>query len=489
MAEFPYRVPGFILEREVGKGGFGIVYEAKERSDLGTTRAVKVIDPSPFNSDMDKARARFKREALSLSRLQHPAIVKYVASGFTDDERRLPYLVTDFVVGSEFQSTYSASDLVKIAKMADAIDALGYAHSAGVFHRDIKPSNILVRENDGQPVIVDFGMAFLDDDESGTEALSSQYAAGSAAYIPPEVIAREQKGRANHDIFSCTVMLYQLLSGRLPNIQSYESIAMAKQNLSTLDDIVRSGLAAFDKRYQTAAELATALRGAIPRIEAAEHLVATNPLAENFRQKLILQKENARQKKMEADAKNEAIQNKWDAFNSIVQAGGEAAFHDMLAVAQEASPDFVFEKVAEQTRRDENEPLALFSWKSPTWGKIHFGLSSKSQDQPLGRSNASGPAVPWPKPIGNHGALIRPSQTPRQLHPSWIIWREGKNQSPARAFVGAIAAVESSSGYELFSRSARWPGSGQAGKLSNVEDVRAYVTEVLGRQFVHEHQF
>ena len=154
-----FQVPGYELFEFINEGGFGRVFKARERSNLALVRAVKIIQPSAFN-DPEKAFARFKREAKALSALEHRAIIRYVASGFTADETPLPYLVTEFVEGTPFRSGTGLSDLDLAEKMAEILDALFHAHSMGIIHRDVKPANLIIRTTDGQPLILILGSPF-----------------------------------------------------------------------------------------------------------------------------------------------------------------------------------------------------------------------------------------------------------------------------------------------------------------------------------------
>jgi eukaryotic-like serine/threonine-protein kinase len=136
-----YSVPGYELDPSpIGEGGFGLVFRAREVSDLRLERAVKVIDPSAF-VDREKSFARFKKEASALSRLDHPNIVRYHGSGFTTDEPIVPYLITALVNGHAFTSVVPMNDVGRVRFMVEVLEALDYAHRLGLFHRDIKSTS------------------------------------------------------------------------------------------------------------------------------------------------------------------------------------------------------------------------------------------------------------------------------------------------------------------------------------------------------------
>src|SRR5262249_8040866 len=149
----PYQV-----ERELGSGGFGVVYLAYD-PDVKRRVAIKVLHPGRI--DQPEALARFQREAQATGRLRHPGIVQL----FDYSRQRPPwFLVTEYVEGAEPRAWCQARaatprDVAElVARIADAVE---YAHQNGVCHRDLKPGNILVDEQ-GQPHVLDFGLARLD---------------------------------------------------------------------------------------------------------------------------------------------------------------------------------------------------------------------------------------------------------------------------------------------------------------------------------------
>jgi serine/threonine protein kinase len=249
-------VPGFTLVEKIGAGGYGEVWRAQERSPLKTTRAVKLLRPSPFLQDQNAAE-RFLREARALIELNHRAIVHYVSTGWTEGSDRTLYVVMEMVSGSPLRDCATTlAPQAKIMAMAEVLDGLEYAHSSRVFHRDVKPSNILIR-NDGQPVLVDFGLvSFADLDSDLTNATL-----GSPGYIPPEVSADPRASRGpNHDIFAAGITLYEILAGIKPNIQEYRSLTEYGDELEGLDSVVLKALAKATDRFSTALDFASALR-------------------------------------------------------------------------------------------------------------------------------------------------------------------------------------------------------------------------------------
>jgi serine/threonine protein kinase len=208
---------GYRISEEIHRGGQGIVYKAVQ---LSTDRivALKVILGGPLATQ--EARKRFEREVKLAAALHHPHIVVVHDSGVADGS---PYVVMDYVDGAritEYATLHDLSIGERLRLFASVCDAVEYAHQRGVIHRDLKPSNILVNE-DGEPVIVDFGLARpiqeTQDGPSVTAVSAPGQVVGSLPYLSPEQAAGDPSQIDERtDIYALGVMLYELLTGTRP---------------------------------------------------------------------------------------------------------------------------------------------------------------------------------------------------------------------------------------------------------------------------------
>jgi serine/threonine protein kinase len=201
------------IDRRLGAGGMSTVFMA---TDSVLERAVAVKLLAEHLAEDEAFVFRFRREALSAARLQHPNIVQVFDSGQDPDSHR-HYIVMEYVDGP------SCADLLRERKrleidetvrvVRDACHGLDYAHRAGVVHRDVKPGNLLVAEQTLITKLADFGIAKAAEQTRITQVGS---VLGTAAYLSPEQAHGDEAGPAS-DIYSLGVCAYQFLTGRLPH--------------------------------------------------------------------------------------------------------------------------------------------------------------------------------------------------------------------------------------------------------------------------------
>ena len=248
LADAPTHTDRFVLGERIGQGGFGTVYRATRTTSVASFEyAIKLLDPSPFIADRTKAAARFARESRLLQRLQHRAIVPVYETGMIDAVQG--YILMPLIEGATLRSAALPVKQV-IETFKEILRGLVYLHGKQVLHRDLKPSNVMVRESDLQPVILDFGCAFLLDEE-GEPALTTTLV-GSAPYIPPEVHANPTLRDPRQDVYACGIMLYEMLRGRRPDPGDYVSLTVVDVALAPLDGVVQDAIAPFPKRLPSA---------------------------------------------------------------------------------------------------------------------------------------------------------------------------------------------------------------------------------------------
>src|SRR5215211_3332948 len=214
------------LDRRLGAGGMSTVFLA---TDAVLERSVAIKLLAEHLAEDEDFVARFRREALSAARLQHPNVVQVFDSG-QDPESLRHYIVMEYVDGP------SAADLLREHKLLDvhqtidivrdACHGLDYAHRAGVIHRDVKPGNLLLSAGTGHTKLADFGIAKAAEQTRITQVGS---VLGTAAYLSPEQARGEEAGPAS-DTYSLGVCAYQFLTGRLPHeYSSLTELALKQQ--------------------------------------------------------------------------------------------------------------------------------------------------------------------------------------------------------------------------------------------------------------------
>ncbi len=278
------------LVRVLGKGAMGIVYEGRD-PNLDRRVAIKTVKVENLSEEAAaEYEARFRTEARSAARLQHPNIVSVYDS---DRDGDIAFLVMEFIQGDDLKHhidkgvRYSLEQSLKMIR--DLLSALDYAHKQGIVHRDIKPANLLI-EPGGRVKLTDFGVARIQDSGEATRTQGSMV--GTLKYMSPEQV-QGQKIDSRADLFSVGVVLYQLLTDKRPfdgdndfsiihQIIGHTPAAPTSFNArlpDAIDAVVARALAKDrEQRFASARDFATALQSAIRKAEDSTIVPPADPL-------------------------------------------------------------------------------------------------------------------------------------------------------------------------------------------------------------------
>ena len=215
----PRRVGRFELMRELGRGGAGAVFEARDPA-LGRAVALKVLHPA-LAVRPDWA-ARFRAEGPALARLRHPNVVQVFEAGEADG---VTFLAMELVPGPDLHARLAGGPLPARAAaelVAALADGLAHAHAAGVLHRDLKPHNVLL-DPAGGPKVADFGLA-APLDGGGTGLTATGEVVGTPNYLAPESL--DGAADARTDVYGLGAVLYECLTGRPPFVGSNAALTL-----------------------------------------------------------------------------------------------------------------------------------------------------------------------------------------------------------------------------------------------------------------------
>ena len=271
---------GYVILELVGVGGMGRVYRAEQKA-LGRTVAVKIIHPHLLGDE--SASVRFITEARAASRLNHPNSVAVIDFGKNGGQL---YLVMEYLRGKDLARVVYEEGPIPFKRVVDVLcqvlAALGEAHHLDIIHRDLKPENIVLepmRSGGDFVKVVDFGLAKMKAEVTATNVTSPGIVCGTPDYMAPE------QGRGDpidhrSDLYACGVILFQLLTGRLPfEAETPTQVVLMHLSLPAPDpsviaperdipeDLVDVTLKALQKdparRFQDAEEFANALRASL----------------------------------------------------------------------------------------------------------------------------------------------------------------------------------------------------------------------------------
>jgi len=308
-AALPERIARYRILEKIGEGGMGTVYRA-EQDNPRREVALKVVRPGITRAESLR---RFEMEAAILGRLRHPGIAQIHEAGMEDGPGGpRPYFAMELIEGSPLKTFVQRRQLDTQARLelfALVCDAVHYAHQKGVIHRDLKPANILVVEGDAEhadsvrgshrgfgpppvlnakrqgflrafPKILDFGIARVTDSDLQATTMHTHagQVVGTLPYMSPEQVGGDIGDvDTRSDVYALGVILYELLSGRVPFDVADKSIASAARTisevepvpLSTIDRALRGDLNTIvltclekqpQRRYPSASDLAADLR-------------------------------------------------------------------------------------------------------------------------------------------------------------------------------------------------------------------------------------
>jgi len=289
----PERIGPYRVKRFIGHGGMGSVYLAQQESPRRDV-AVKVMKPGVVSSTSLR---RFEFEAQVLGRLQHPVIAQiYEAGTFDDGSGTRPYFAMEYISSAKELGDYIESKQLDVRDRLELIrkvcEGIEYGHQRGVIHRDLKPGNILVGVN-GQPKIIDFGVARSTDSDAVSATLSTESGQliGTLQYMSPEQVDLDPADLdTRSDVYALGVILHEVLTGEFPYELTGASITKAAQlikeskprRLGEIDAKFKGDLETIclkalekdrDRRYQSVGDLSEDIR----RYLADEAIMARQP--------------------------------------------------------------------------------------------------------------------------------------------------------------------------------------------------------------------
>ncbi|MBI2894896.1 MAG: serine/threonine protein kinase [Deltaproteobacteria bacterium] len=283
----------YIVLGQLGSGAMGTVYDC-ENFAIGRRVAIKVLDP--VHAGRREAVERFQREARAAAQIGHPNIVEVLDMGQTDEG--LPYMVMERLDGEDLCAALERTRCLQPAQAVDIVvqvlAALEAAHAAGIVHRDLKPENVFLARRGLRTdfvKILDFGVAKFRDamEEESSRLTRDGTTVGTPAYMSPEQASGSRDIDARSDLYSAGVLLYEMLSGRLPhegdtcNAQIVAIVTRDPLPLHELAPWTPPGLVrvvnramsrARTERFQTARDFLSALE---PFLEAEELVVGLDP--------------------------------------------------------------------------------------------------------------------------------------------------------------------------------------------------------------------
>ena len=257
------------ITAEIGRGGMAVVYKA-EHTTMQRTVAVKIMDAHLVDKDT-AFKERFLNEARVSFDLRHPNIINVLDAG---EEDGVLFMAMDYIEGRTLKEMIESQGAIPLDKtnriLGGLAGALDLAHGQGLIHRDIKSSNVMIRNSDGEPVLMDFGIAKA---AGGSRLTQTGLQIGTPEYMSPEQADGQSATRAS-DIYSLGIVAYEMLAGQVPFSTETPTATLLKHITTqappirtlcpdlpqeTENAILRAVAKDPDARYSSAGEFAAAL--------------------------------------------------------------------------------------------------------------------------------------------------------------------------------------------------------------------------------------
>ncbi len=232
-------IDGYVIRSVMGEGGMGIVYEAWQAEPVERRVALKVIK---FGMNTREVVSRFRQEQQALAMMSHPNIARVYDAGATTEGR--PYFAMEFVDGvpiTEYCDEHRLDMRSRLQLCIEVLEGIQHAHQKGQIHRDIKPTNVLIEHTEsGRPAvkIIDFGIARATDQRASEKTMFTVVGrlVGTPAYMSPEQAAPGVSGiDTRTDVYSTSVLLYELLTGTVP----FENETLMSAGYAEIQRIIR----------------------------------------------------------------------------------------------------------------------------------------------------------------------------------------------------------------------------------------------------------
>ncbi len=208
----------YVIRRKIAEGGIGAVYLAEDTKMMNREVVVKILLEN-WTGD-EEVRRKFDHEKEALSRLDHPGIVSILDAGVLPENK--PFIVMPFIAGRTLREVLNEQTKLPLNFCADIVEsfceALETAHAAGILHRDIKPENIILTEQADRKIrvrLIDFGIARVMNSQI-SPITEIERSIGTVLYIAPEQLLGSPNQQPSADIYSCAIVVYEMLTGKLP---------------------------------------------------------------------------------------------------------------------------------------------------------------------------------------------------------------------------------------------------------------------------------